>query len=365
MEIVMRLPLALLAMIALTAAGPVERPYSLMAGDPAPPLAVQSWVQGEPVTAFERGQVYVVDFWATWCGPCKESMPALSALQRELGDRVTIVGVDTWDYADRVAPFVQSMGDRLSYRIAIDRQPAPPEGEGNIPMFVKANGESSIGWLSASGWADEGIPAIFVIDGRGRVAWIGSEVDSLRAVLDQVLDGRWDLAGYSARYARDAVVLRQGRALQGTMFRARQRKEWPAALADGRKLLALDPRYHEIAGTMFRITYVNLGDRAGALAFADSQKTSNRNAGAFESMASVIASDTTSAADLGVAEGLAKHANQLAGGKSPGPFSVLARLAMRRGDRAAAVAHQTRALGLITDSEEKRAAEATLAEYQR
>src|ERR1051325_1895884 len=76
---------------------PKETKAKLTAGDKAPPLTIEKWVKGEPITGFEKGRVYVVEFWATWCGPCVASMPHLSELQKEYGDRVTIIGVTKED----------------------------------------------------------------------------------------------------------------------------------------------------------------------------------------------------------------------------------------------------------------------------
>ena len=62
---------------------PKKAEASLKVGDPAPALKATKWLQGTEVKSFEKGQVYVVEFWATWCGPCIVMMPHMSDLQQE------------------------------------------------------------------------------------------------------------------------------------------------------------------------------------------------------------------------------------------------------------------------------------------
>jgi thiol-disulfide isomerase/thioredoxin len=98
-----------------------EKPVvTLHVGDPAPALTVTEWLQGEPVKKFEPGKVYVVEFWAAWCGACIRAMPHLAELQARYKDRgVTVIcftsrnirGSDNSD--EKVAAFVKRRGPSL------------------------------------------------------------------------------------------------------------------------------------------------------------------------------------------------------------------------------------------------------------
>jgi len=77
-----------------------QPPVTLNVGDPAPALTSGEFVKGEPVKEFAKGKTYVVEFWATWCGPCRASIPHLSKLQEQNHD-ITFIGQDCWETTRR------------------------------------------------------------------------------------------------------------------------------------------------------------------------------------------------------------------------------------------------------------------------
>lgn len=143
-------------------------------GDPAAPLVIKDWVKGSQVDVRDGKNVYVVEFWATWCPPCRTSIPHLTEVQKKFKDKgVVVVGVSD-EPKDTVAPFVKEMGDKMEYTVACD------DNRQTMAAYMRAYGQN-------------GIPTAFIVGKDGKVLWYGHPMGDLEKVLGQVVAGKYDI----------------------------------------------------------------------------------------------------------------------------------------------------------------------------
>jgi len=192
-------------------------------GDPAPALSIVEWVKGGPVDlASGKGKtVFVVEFWATWCSPCRASIPHLTELQKKFKEKnVVFVGVSDEKPAV-VKPFVEKMGAKMEYAVAVDKDRA-----------------TSKAYMEAYGI--DGIPHAFVVDKEGRVVWEGHPMGDLEATLTSLVAGTFDLAK-SKKRAEAQKLIEEFWELAGDEAKTAE------ADALGRRIEALD---QELGGIM-------------------------------------------------------------------------------------------------------------------
>jgi cytochrome c biogenesis protein CcmG/thiol:disulfide interchange protein DsbE len=88
-------------------------------GETAPPFSAPT-LDGRRVALGDlRGRVVVLNFWATWCGPCRVEMPELERYQAQMGDRVAVLGINMQESPSAIAPFVSQYG--LAFPILLDQ----------------------------------------------------------------------------------------------------------------------------------------------------------------------------------------------------------------------------------------------------
>jgi len=127
------------------AAAGTLKPWS---GGATPPLALRDLQGKEHKLADYRGKVVVLNFWATWCDPCREEMPSMQRLQDKLADKpFVILAVDYGEGAPRVSEFLKKIPVRFT--VLLDRDIS-----------------------AATAWKVKVLPTTMVIDPQQRVRYV-------------------------------------------------------------------------------------------------------------------------------------------------------------------------------------------------
>jgi thiol-disulfide isomerase/thioredoxin len=153
---------------------------SLTIGDNAPTFKVATWLKGDSTKGIERGKVTIVEFWATWCGPCLANIPHLSKVATEYKDKnVNVFAISVKERsvtdADSLRRFIKGpKGQTMHYNVGAD----------DAEQFMSKN------WLAPVG--QNGIPFAMVIDQQGTIAWMGHPA-IIDSPLAKIVAGKWDL----------------------------------------------------------------------------------------------------------------------------------------------------------------------------
>ena len=138
-------------------------PLKVKVGDLAPDFTVEA-VNGKPLrlSGF-RGKAVVLDFWASWCGPCEIAMPVIQKAVGPKAEDVVVLAVDVWDDRKPFDKWIKAnAGKRPSFTFAYDRK-------GNEKKGRQDKRDSSVAKRLYGVW---GIPTTLVIDKKGRIAEI-------------------------------------------------------------------------------------------------------------------------------------------------------------------------------------------------
>jgi thiol-disulfide isomerase/thioredoxin len=329
----------------------------LKVGDSAPPLQVSEWIQGEPVKIFEKDKVYLVEFWATWCGPCIQAIPHLNGIANRFKDKgLVVIGQNVHEKdLKRVRPFVKKMGDKMTYAVSLDDR------------SKMKYGAMAVTWLASAG--QKSLPTTFVIGKDGRIAWIGHPMKLQENVIEQVLDGSFDVAKEATRFQEEALkneqrAMDEEKALVEEVMKEPEiqdlfrltalfekqirNKQWPeaeATLAATAKLVPAEARELIIAeGSLGILLGKGEMDAAVRQAKMMDEKFQHDPILLSGTAQKLLKESDLTDEGLEIAYQIAARVNEAGNGKSPDALASLARATFMKGDKEKAIQLQQEAI---------------------
>ena len=214
-------------------------------GSKAPALDIAHWLSDgngtfSEVRTFESGKVYVIEFWATWCGPCVASMPHLSELQKKYaGQKVQIISVSEEDITT-VNEFLKNKvaGTTETYQELTSHYCLASDPDGSVQnAFLKASQQNSI-------------PTAFIVGKDGRIEWIGHPVE-MEQPLKAIVDDQWDRERFAAQFKIQQEI---EAGMQQSMMLLQQGK-FKEGLAIMETLIQKAPAQSDLVGQMKMIRF--------------------------------------------------------------------------------------------------------------
>lgn len=320
----------------------------LSIGDKAPAFDISDWVKGEKLAGFEPGTITVMEFWATWCGPCKASMPHISELQERFAkDKVRFVGVSD-EKLQTVTDFLgkDEWKEKTRYTLATD----PDRSTYN--SYMAAAGQN-------------GIPTAFVVGRDGCVEWIGHPM-RLDSVMEQVVSGTWDRAAAKAEFDASRAAQKKAVEARAAMTKARKAGDWDTVIKLMDDQIAALPSTpagkatrNSINLQKFQILLADANRPADAYALGKTMARDNAKDPMVLNQIAwfVVDDDRVKERNLDFALETAVMANEAASGTNAAILDTLARVWWDKGDKAKAVEWQTKAVAALKDEDAEMAEE--------
>jgi thiol-disulfide isomerase/thioredoxin len=316
---------------------PVITPLTI--GDAARPIDISDWVKGSKVEKFETGKVYVVEFWATWCGPCRQSMPHLTKMQEDYKDyNVTFISIS--DEERKVVDEFLAKTDKASgktwseiigYTLTTD-----PD------MSVKND------YLRA---ADQpGIPCAFIVGKDSKIEWIGNPHPKANEGFDEALEAvvkdKWDRTEFKAKWEKEQAVEREAMKAQKELSTAMRAKDWDTVVKLLDAQIAADPKAINPKITKFTLMVGPMDQPAKAYAFGEEVAKDNWDNGMLLNQLAwyVVDNPGVKTRDMDFAMKLANRAVEVTESKDGAILDTLAHVYAAKGDFASAVKYEKLAI---------------------
>lgn len=191
--------LSVCATLFLTGLNPLSA-QTLKVGSKAPALNIEHWISDGKgayphVTEFTPGKIYVVEFWATWCGPCLRAMPHLAELQEKYGEKIQFISVSDEPLSEISALLAQDY-------------PGSSKTFGELTSVYSLtsdpDGSTHQDYMAAS--QAEGIPTAYIVGPTGEIEMIGHPM-SLDTPLKLMAQGTWNRETYFAALEKKEMLM--------------------------------------------------------------------------------------------------------------------------------------------------------------
>lgn len=300
--------------------------FAQKAGDTVTPEALGklTWIKGEAPATWEPGKVYILECWATWCGPCIAAIPHVDELHdkySQKGLRVIGVNVAENDKA-KVTEFVEKKGDGMSYPVA----------------YTGKGGAFETEWMKPAGVT--GIPYTFVVK-DGKVLF-GTHPSQLSEEVVEALLAGGEAQAKVVSAIDEAKKKKAAFAAAVSEFRESAAKKDPAAMEVAlNKLRAIDPENSALPSMNFQLL-VSKADWAAVEANLNTLEgdPTRRMLVAFAAQRSAPDPNAPEAFKKSIAAEFAKLVEE---NGQPYEFQVLAGVQWALGDRDAALVYAKRA----------------------